>query len=46
MDTAFLLAIGSAIWLGVLTSISPCPLATNVAAIAFVSREGDRRAAR
>jgi cytochrome c-type biogenesis protein len=36
----FLLAIGSAIWLGMLTSISPCPLATNVAAIAFVSREG------
>lgn len=41
MDGAgFLLAIGTAIWLGVLTSISPCPLATNVAAIAFVSREG------
>jgi cytochrome c-type biogenesis protein len=36
----FLLAIGTAIWLGLLTAISPCPLATNVAAVAFVSREG------
>lgn len=38
--TGFLLAVGMAVWLGLLTSISPCPLATNVAAIAFVSREG------
>ena len=36
----FAIAIGTAAWLGVLTSISPCPLATNVAAIAFVSRDG------
>jgi cytochrome c-type biogenesis protein len=28
----------SAVWLGILTSISPCPLATNIAAISFVSR--------
>ena len=28
----------SAFWLGVLTSISPCPLATNLAAISFVAR--------
>ncbi len=28
----------SAFWLGILTSISPCPLATNVAAISFISR--------
>lgn len=35
-----MLAMGTAGWLGVLTSISPCPLATNVAAIAFVSRDG------
>ncbi len=34
----FLLAVVSAFWLGILTSISPCPLATNVAAISFVSR--------
>jgi cytochrome c-type biogenesis protein len=39
-ETGLLLAIGTAAWLGVLTSISPCPLATNVAAIAFVSRDG------
>jgi cytochrome c-type biogenesis protein len=32
------LNVVSAFWLGVLTSISPCPLATNVAAISFVSR--------
>lgn len=32
------LVAGSALWLGVLTSVSPCPLATNVAAISFVGR--------
>ena len=31
-------ALVSAFWLGVLTSISPCPLATNIAAISFVGR--------
>ena len=31
-------AVGTAVWLGVLTSISPCPLASNVAAISFVGR--------
>lgn len=35
----FLIASGSALWLGVLTSISPCPLATNVAAISFLSKK-------
>lgn len=41
MDSAsFAVAVGTAAWLGLLTSISPCPLATNVAAIAFVSRDG------
>ena len=41
MDSAgFAVAVGTAAWLGILTSISPCPLATNVAAIAFVSRDG------
>jgi cytochrome c-type biogenesis protein len=33
------LAIGTALWLGILTSISPCPLASNVAAISFISRK-------
>ncbi len=32
------LVVGSALWLGILTSISPCPLATNVAAISFIGR--------
>jgi cytochrome c biogenesis protein CcdA len=32
------LAIGTALWLGFLTSISPCPLATNVAAMSYLAR--------
>ena len=35
-------AIISALWFGILTSISPCPLATNIAAISFVSRHTGR----
>ena len=31
-------AIMTAFWLGILTSISPCPLATNIAAISYVGR--------
>ncbi|MCX7765120.1 MAG: aromatic aminobenezylarsenical efflux permease ArsG family transporter [Candidatus Sumerlaeia bacterium] len=31
------LALFTAFWLGILTSISPCPLATNIAAISFIS---------
>ena len=39
------LALGSALWMGVFTAISPCPLATNIAAISFISRQtGQRRA--
>jgi len=34
-------ATASALWLGVLTSISPCPLATNIAAISYVGRRVD-----
>lgn len=37
-----LLGALSALWLGVLTSISPCPLATNIAAISFISRRISR----
>jgi cytochrome c-type biogenesis protein len=33
------IAFGSALWLGILTSISPCPLATNVAAVSFLSKK-------
>ena len=29
------IAFGSALWLGILTAISPCPLATNIVAISF-----------
>jgi cytochrome c biogenesis protein CcdA len=41
MDS-LLVALGSALWLGILTSISPCPLATNIAAISFLSRHIDK----
>ncbi|QDU52281.1 aromatic aminobenezylarsenical efflux permease ArsG family transporter [Gimesia panareensis] len=34
----FWLAAGSALWLGIMTSISPYPLATNIAAISYISR--------
>ena len=34
-----LFVFGSALWLGVLTSISPCPLATNIAAVSFLSKK-------
>jgi cytochrome c-type biogenesis protein len=33
------LGLLSALWLGILTSISPCPLATNIAAISFLSKK-------
>lgn len=33
-----ILATFSALWLGILTAISPCPLATNIAAISFISK--------
>ena len=33
------LILFSAFWLGILTAISPCPLATNIAAISFISRQ-------
>ena len=31
-------AAASAFWFGILTSVSPCPLATNITAISFVGR--------
>ena len=34
----FYLNVISALWLGILTSISPCPMATNIAAISFITR--------
>ncbi|MDD5565398.1 MAG: aromatic aminobenezylarsenical efflux permease ArsG family transporter [Candidatus Omnitrophica bacterium] len=37
--TEMLIAFGSSLWLGILTSISPCPLATNIAAVSFLSKK-------
>jgi cytochrome c biogenesis protein CcdA len=37
-------ALLTALWLGVLTAISPCPLATNVAAVGFLGRHASRPA--
>lgn len=34
----FLPSIFASLWLGILTSISPCPLASNIAAISFISQ--------
>ncbi len=31
-------AFFAALWLGILTSISPCPLATNIAAVSYLSK--------
>ena len=34
----FFALILTALWLGILTSISPCPLASNIAAVSFISQ--------
>lgn len=36
-----LMGAGLALWLGLLTSINPCPLATNIAAISFIAKRVD-----
>jgi cytochrome c-type biogenesis protein len=36
------LTVATALWFGILTSISPCPLATNIAAISFVAKHTGR----
>lgn len=33
-----IIAMLSALWLGILTAISPCPMATNIAAISFIAK--------
>jgi len=38
MDS-FFSGIAAACWLGILTSISPCPLATNIAAISYIGKK-------
>jgi len=35
-------ALGSACWLGILTSISPCPMATNIAAVTYIGKRVTR----
>jgi len=35
------LGAAAAVWLGILTSVSPCPLATNIAAISYIGRRVD-----
>ena len=37
----FIFGIASALWLGILTSISPCPLASNIAAVSFIGKKID-----
>jgi len=37
----WLLGGASALWLGILTSISPCPLATNIVAMSYIGRKVD-----
>jgi cytochrome c-type biogenesis protein len=32
-------AYAAALWLGILTAVSPCPLATNVAALSFLAKQ-------
>ena len=34
--TPFVIGMGMALWFGILTSISPCPLATNIAAVSYI----------
>ena len=36
--TGILAGAGAALWFGILTSISPCPLATNLTAISYMAR--------
>ncbi len=33
-----IVSISSAVWLGILTSISPCPMAANIAAISYIGK--------
>ena len=35
----YVLAMATAFWLGLLTAISPCPMATNIAAISYIGRK-------
>jgi cytochrome c biogenesis protein CcdA len=41
MDALYI-AITSALWLGILTSISPCPLAANIVAVSYLGKDVKR----
>ena len=41
--TTLVALYGGALWLGLLTAVSPCPLATNLAATAYLSRRVESR---
>jgi len=43
VSTELALAMVTALWVGILTAISPCPLATNIAAISFIGRKFTNR---
>lgn len=38
MSAEFWAAAVTALWMGVITSVSPCPLATNIAALTYISK--------
>lgn len=38
MMDGFFVGVSAAFYLGILTAISPCPLATNIAAISYIGR--------
>lgn len=38
----FVSAMALAVWFGILTSISPCPLATNITAISYIGKKVER----
>ncbi len=39
MIDGFAVGAGTALWLGFLTAISPCPMTTNIAAVSFIGRQ-------
>ncbi len=43
MELSFIPLV-SALWLGILTSVNPCPLASNIAAVSFIMKRIDRSA--
>ena len=37
-----LVSLLSVVWMGIICAVSPCPLATNIAAVSFLAREAER----